>query len=58
MVLLNKSLYDGRLVDQIRLPQFFFVPKCDLPANLTDKKFRDHFSTKGQVTDSKIIRTA
>ncbi|CAG8450668.1 5473_t:CDS:10, partial [Scutellospora calospora] len=29
-----------------------------LPANLTDKKFRDHFSTKGQVTDAKIIRTA
>ncbi|CAG8808802.1 12398_t:CDS:2, partial [Gigaspora rosea] len=29
-----------------------------LPANLTDQKFRAHFSTKGQVTDAKIIRTA
>ncbi|PKY15514.1 hypothetical protein GLOIN_2v1452054, partial [Rhizophagus irregularis DAOM 181602=DAOM 197198] len=30
----------------------------NLPKNLTDNKFREHFSSKGQVTDAKIIKTS
>ncbi|RIA86197.1 hypothetical protein C1645_344933 [Glomus cerebriforme] len=30
----------------------------NLPKNLTDNKFREHFSSKGQVTDAKIMKTS
>ncbi|KAF0457449.1 RNA-binding domain-containing protein [Gigaspora margarita] len=51
------------LVDQISYLNVNFSQMSrliikSLPANLTDQKFRAHFSTKGQVTDAKIIRTA